>query len=311
MAEWQSGKVRSRRTHEAIRRLAEPLSRLLRRAGRPARARTKSLCHFATLPLCNFLLMGCSNPTNPNFNINPGAYRAEVARIAANPKPLDVPLVILDAWHHPPASADGLRKRLANLTGATEEDTLAISFTVLFSIDAAARRTINRIEERWPSTDPDETIEVDVVGYSMGGIVARYAADAWDQLPPDSRPARRLNIRNLYTIASPHRGARLARFIFPDPAAWSMRPGSNLLTMLDAARAEHERYNLICYTQLNDVTVGASNTAPPGETTLWVPGTWLLSHQTVRTNRHILLDIALRLRAEPPLAEPGEPPPKN
>lgn len=265
----------------------------------------------STLALCHFFLMGCSNPTNPKFHITSDTYRAEVARLEANPKPLEAPLVILDAWHHPPASANGLRRRLVRLTGARDEDTLAVSFTVLFSIEAAARRAVNRIDAKWPSDDPDETIEVDVVGYSMGGIVARYAADMWDELPPESRPAKRLSIRNLYTIASPHRGARLARWIFPDRAAWSMRPGANLLARLDAARAEQPRYNLVCYTQLHDITVGATNTAPPGEVPLWLPAQGLFSHQTVRTNRHILLDIALRLRGEAPIAAPGDPPPCN
>jgi pimeloyl-ACP methyl ester carboxylesterase len=314
VAERQSGKVRPQRTHKAVRQFVEPLRRLLKRFSRTLRDRTKPLRHFATLPLCHssvLLLMGCSQPHNPHFTITPETYETEVAHLESSPRPLPRPLIILDAWHHPPASAGGLRRRLLRLTGADDDATLAISFTVLFSIDAAARRTVNRIEERWPSDNPHETSEVDIVGYSMGGIVARYAADLWDDLPPDSRPAKRLNIRNLYTIASPHRGARLARWIFPDRAAWSMRPGSNLLARLDAARAERERYNLICYTQLHDITVGATNTAPPGELPLWLPATGLFSHQTVRTNRHILLDIALRLRGEEPIATPGDPPPCN
>ncbi len=275
--------------------------------------RRKSLCHFATLSLCHFVLslMGCTTPTNPNFDITPGACRAETARLEADPRPLTRPLVILDAWHHPPASAGGVRRRLVNLTGADDDQTLAVSFTVLFSIEAAARRAVNRVEQQWPSDDPDQTVEVDVVGYSMGGIVARYAADLWDELPPESRPAKRLNVRRLYTIASPHRGARLACWIAPDRAAWSMRPGSELLDQLDAARAQRGDYELTCYTQLNDITVGARNTAPPGEAPLWRHGPWLLSHQTVRTNPHILLDIALRLRGETPIAQPGDPPPCN
>lgn len=255
--------------------------------------------------------MGCANPANPNFDTSDSTRRAAIARLEANPQPLPRPLVVLDAWHHPPISAGGLRDRLADLTGARDEDTLAISFTVLFSIQAAARRAVNRVEERWPSDDPHETVEVDVVGYSMGGIVARYAADLWEELPADCRPAKRLKIRRLYTLASPHRGARLARWVFPDRAAWSMRPGADLLAALDAARAQEERYALVCYTQLHDITVGARNTAPPGQNPLWAPASGLFSHQTVRTNKHILLDIALRLRGEAPIATEGAPPPCN
>src|SRR5690606_14192656 len=101
--------------------------------------RINSLCHSATLPLCHFLvchflLMGCANPANPNFDTSDSTRRAAIARLEANPQPLPRPLVVLDAWHHPPISAGGLRDRLADLTGARDEDTLAISFTVLFSI---------------------------------------------------------------------------------------------------------------------------------------------------------------------------------
>lgn len=253
--------------------------------------------------------MACA-PDNPAFTITPEVYQRELARVQAEPCRLERPLVVLDAWHHPPLSGAGVRDRLVDLTGADPQQAIAVSYPFLWSVEAAGRRVVERIEQAWPSDDPERTIEVDVVGYSMGGIVARYAADLWADLPADSRPAKRLNVRRLYTIASPHCGARMARWLPLDSAARSMRPGSDMIERLNAALPE-AGYQLVCYTQTNDVTVGARNTAPPGMEPIWQPGTLLLSHQTVRINPHILLDIALRLRGEAPLAGPGSRPPRN
>ena len=242
--------------------------------------------------------------------MTPDRYGEQLDRLRADPRPLDRPLVVLDGWHQPPLSAVGIRDRLVRLTGADPGQAIAISFFWSWSIPSSARRTIDRVEQTWPSDDPDETVEVDVVGYSMGGIVARYAADMWETLPPDVRPAKRLNVRRVYTIATPHRGARLARWLPLDASAWAMRPTSVMLDRLDAARSS-ATYELVCYTQTNDITVGARNTAPPGMEPIWTPGTLIASHFTSRVNPHILLDIALRLRGDEPLAGEGSRPPRN
>ena len=65
--------------------------------------------------------------------------------------------------------------------------------------------------------------EVDVVGFSMGGIVSRL----WIQ-----RYGGAAKVNRLVTLASPHAGSHVAR-IMPQRAAREMRPGSALLTDLD------------------------------------------------------------------------------
>src|SRR6185369_10092730 len=116
----------------------------------------------------------------------------------------------------------------------------AISYTFGTRFDTLARTVIERVEATWPSDNPEETVEVDVVGVSMGGLVARWAA-----LPPADRfregaahnpgaTGKRLRIRNLYTLGTPHRGAILANLIAPDPIARDMRAGSGFLRTLDA-----------------------------------------------------------------------------
>lgn len=63
-----------------------------------------------------------------------------------------------------------------------------------------------------------------LVGFSMGGLIARYYAQRL------ADPAR---IDALVTIASPHRGTWLAWFS-PQPGVRQMRPGSDFLRDLDA-----------------------------------------------------------------------------
>ncbi|MEM6326307.1 MAG: alpha/beta fold hydrolase [Bacteroidota bacterium] len=65
--------------------------------------------------------------------------------------------------------------------------------------------------------------EVDVVGFSMGGLVSRL----WVQRMNGSEKVRRL-----VTLASPHRGSHMARAM-PQTAAREMRPGSDLLNDLE------------------------------------------------------------------------------
>ena len=52
--------------------------------------------------------------------------------------------------------------------------------------------------------DDSTTYEVDVIGQSMGGLIAVYAA------LDDPTLGKRVKIRRLYTICSPLQGAKLA-----------------------------------------------------------------------------------------------------
>lgn len=71
---------------------------------------------------------------------------------------------------------------------------------------------------------------VHLVGYSLGGVVARYAV-------------QRLELdritRTVATIATPHRGSPLA-WLGPGPAAAQLRPGSALLRELPPLEATHQ-----------------------------------------------------------------------
>ena len=89
-----------------------------------------------------------------------------------------------------------------------------------------------------------------------------------------------------------------------------MRPGSAFLRALDEALIA-DPIELIPYARLRDAMVGAQHAAPPGRNPLWVDGPPALSHLAITTDKRIMLDIALRLRGEEPVAREGDPPPRE
>ena len=70
---------------------------------------------------------------------------------------------------------------------------------------------------------------------------------------------RRLKIVRLFTLGTPHGGAKLAEVARPDAAARDMRAGSAFLTALDRSLAGAS-YELVCYTRLRDTWVGQPGT---------------------------------------------------
>lgn len=238
------------------------------------------------------------------FDLDKRTIDSEWDRMTSEPRPLERPVVVLAGYRSPPMLAPSLKARLVRLTSHEHDDYLAVGYMLQSEFDNLVEFTVKRVDDRWPSEDPDQTIEVDVVAISMGGLVARYAA-----VPTDRRTAggKRLNIRRLYTLASPHQGAKLADAIAPDRAARAMRPGSDFLAMLDS-ELELSGYELVCYAHLNDVWVGATRTAPPGQEPIWNGGTAIMSHFTASQDKRFHIDIARRLRGEEPLGEPSRPP---
>jgi pimeloyl-ACP methyl ester carboxylesterase len=240
---------------------------------------------------------------NPDFLTPPGGLKSEWLRMLAKPVGLERPLVVLAGWRAPVWPARALARRLARLAGTSAERTGAVSFASCFTFGAAVPRVASTIDRLWPSGSADETVEVDVVGISMGGLIARAAAMAG--------PGRkRVAIRRLFTLGTPHRGARAAPYVPLDALARDMRAGCEFLRRLDEALTTAP-FELVCYTRLRDSWVGARNTAPAGREPIWTPGPALLSHQTVSLDPLIRTDLARRLRREEPLARRGSPPPRD
>jgi hypothetical protein len=234
-------------------------------------------------------------PANPDFDISRPRLRKAWAQMAAHPRPLDRPVVILSGWRSVTPAA--LVRNLCELTSRRRSDFLSISYPLTGDLDRAVGVAMKVIGARFP-----DAAELDVVGISMGGLVARAAAARKD--------GPRLAIKRLFTLATPHRGAKLANRIRVDEAGRCMRPGSDYLCRLDEELL-HAEYELVCYARLGDGMVGARNAAPPGREPIWVPSALVFSHLTISGDRAIAADIARRLRGEEPLGREGAPPPRD
>ncbi len=265
-------------------------------------------------------LPGCisiHSATNPAASLEKSEARKQLAAMRIDTVDLDRPVVVINGYRALPSNMKGLATGLRRATSADNGDFLEVSFTFVDNIDEAAARVIAAVNERWEPADNGETIEVDVVGVSMGGLVAR-----WASLPPEDRvrvwegdragppPLGRLRVRRLYTLGTPHQGSVLADRITIDQAGRDMVPGSPFLNYLNSLfhRADYE---LVCYTHLRDRWVGARYTAPPGRVPIWTNGTLLFSHFEVHRNPVFIADIARRLRGEEPLLREGEMPPRD
>ena len=238
---------------------------------------------------------------NPDFDLTADEALEDWKRVEGHPIRLERPVVVLAGWREMwPTPVSDLAGPIERLTGG---DVLAVDYPFAGDLRKLTGKVVDAVEARWPSGDADETVEVDVVGLSMGGLVARLAAIG-------GGGAKRLNIKRLFTIATPHRGANMARLGFVDKATRDMRPGSALLGELDEALPS-AAYELLCYARLNDVLVGATNTAPPGRHPFWVSGSVMFSHVGSRKDPRIIADIVRRLRGEAPFARRGSAPPSD
>lgn len=236
---------------------------------------------------------------NPRFHVDEAALDADFARMRASPRALERPVVILGGWHSPGLANWGVGSLLWPYTSGQREDFLSITYPWrlrLRSAAAAARRIIEHhgLVHR----------DIDLIGISMGGLIARgLAADAFG--------LGTLRVQRIFTVASPHRGAAIARWVFLDSAAWDMRPGSAFLRRLDAVERAHE---LHCYGALRDWWISCPNTAPPGLHPHWVDTPRglgrLCTHFAINREPRIMLDIARRLRGEPPISGEAAPPPR-
>ena len=215
-----------------------------------------------------------------------------------NPKRLERPLVIVggfaDVNVSPPLFAGFFR-------GIAGEDAkiVTVSVGLAQSFESCRQEVIAAVDKEFPTDDPRWTAEVDVVGASLGGLVARYAAAP----SRDAGRPRRLKIHTLYTISSPHAGATLADAVALTEYHREMRGGSEFMKMLAEADAS-AGYELVPYVRLHDEIVGERYAAPPGRNPYWLPNPTLsLAHLGAMLDDRILGDIARRLRGEKPFTQ--------
>jgi hypothetical protein len=240
-----------------------------------------------------FLLMACAaKPENPSFPISFSDAQKAVNEMRADPRPLARPLVIVGGFGDPNVSPPLFKSFFKSIS--CDQQIVTVSICFCQSFNECRQKVIEAVDKACPSNDPNFTAEVDVVGASLGGLAARYAATPSD----DPAHPRRLKIARLFTISTPHTGATLAGLISITSYHRDMRPNSHFLNKL-AQQDAQATYELYPYVLLHDEIVGVHNAAPPGVDPFWLPNPPLtMAHFGAMIDPRILADIARRLRGE-------------
>ncbi|MGA2440462.1 MAG: hypothetical protein ABSH08_05865 [Tepidisphaeraceae bacterium] len=256
---------------------------------------------FSTVALAR-----CSTAlTNPSFPITHAEAQQAITQMQADPHPLSRPLIVIGGFLDPDVSPTVFRCLFRSVTKNAQIITISVGFCGNFA--ECRQKVIAALDDACPSRDPIWTTQVDVVGASLGGLVARYAAAP----SPDPAHPRRLRIARLFSISSPHAGARLADRISLTDFHRALRPGSAFLAALAAEDAQ-AGYDLYPYVHLQDRIVGARYAAPPGRTPFWLADRGpLLAHNAAIMDDRIFADISRRLRNQPAFSRfPATPLPK-
>lgn len=242
----------------------------------------------AVLLTCLMLLAaGCVTITPPKAT--PAAANAD--------QPLPRPVVVIGGFVDPIFTATHVAGYVRRETGETR--VLAVHPGWLLSFDDAAELVVDAVEKHFPSDDPDETIEVDVIGISMGGLTARHAA------APGGSFGKRLNIRRLYTTGAPHSGAQAADLFGVFGTAAAMRSGSAFLARLAEREQQtaEDDYELVAWARGRDLTIGSAGLKLPkhleGELIHYPQAWYTPSHLWVYRDGRILRDIVERLEEDP------------
>jgi len=250
--------------------------------------------HAPALAAISLLLAlnGCIGPVNPSFPLTVDQARSALAKMKDHPKPLTRPLLVLGGWIDPGFATKKLIKQFHNYTN--DERIIGVSFGSCKTFDDCRDKAIAELDHQFPSTDLQWTTQVDVIAFSMGGLVARYA----HQQQPLGIVHRRLRIARLFTISVPHRGAAMASMPPLNKLQVDMRPDSAFMNAINQGQKNSD-YPIYPYVRLGDRVVGEANTAPPGQTAWWVSNLPLqAAHISAHNDLRIHADIVRRLRGE-------------
>jgi len=138
------------------------------------------------------------------------------------------PVIFAHGWGCHPAHFAGFRQYFG-LMGRTRS--YAVDFTDLETLDEMAVRLREFVAQVVSRNELPDDAQVDIVGFSMGGLVARLALQDGET---------RARVANLVTLATPHSGTYLARFA-ATPVTLDLRPGSPAMQRLkEAQQAEDD-----------------------------------------------------------------------
>lgn len=250
------------------------------------------LAHLAIGTAC------MTRTVNPRFPVPTDDASELLAQCARTPVAQARPILVLGGYMDPGFASSSIERALrrACVDGTT---ILAVSFGDCTSMTQCRDRVLAATQS---IRDADPDCAFDVVANSMGGLIARYCA-----LPPETVvdcglpepiPSGALRIHHLYTICTPHLGARMAEGAFGSPMTQDMRPGSAFLACLDSA-LPRAPYALTCFAREGDSIVGAERSAPAGiDPILFDTPPFELSHVDAHRDPRILLVIVRGLRGD-------------
>lgn len=239
-------------------------------------------------------LGGCSvsDAVNPSLPLSREAAAAELEKMAEDPKPLQRPVLLLNGWGDWGGNVSRLKERYGAVLD--DERIVTVSFPFELTYEGARAKVLKALEEAYPSDDPDETVEVDAVTLSMGGVVAVYAAGEVGE----GADRKRLKLNTLYTIGGPMRGAQAALVPAPDPMLIALNPVLPFMGTIRRMQVERD-YEIVSYVRLGDGIVGFDNAAPPGERPYWLSnGPFQDAHNEGLKDDRIHADILSKLRGE-------------
>jgi triacylglycerol lipase len=129
--------------------------------------------------------------------------------------------------------------------------------------------------------------QLDIVGFSMGGIVGRYYLQRLGGLQ---------KVRHFVTLSSPHNGT-WAGYLRLNAGARQMRPGSFLLQDLNQSLDELKQVNFVSvWTPYDLIIVPASSSYLPVGTMVQLP---VLAHPLMLTDERSLETVAWALAGQP------------
>jgi hypothetical protein len=246
-----------------------------------------------SLVVLSTLAGGCTTH-NPSFDVSRRDARAGLQAMAEQPKPATRPVLVLGGYLDPGLLTESLGKDLSSVLEGGP--VITVSFSMTSDFEACRARVLHELEANHPEllgpVDSVDTVPIDVVAISMGGLVARYMALS------DHETGKRMNIQRLFTVSTPHQGATWARLPSVNRKQTKMRPGSEWLAWLNHD-AEEPGYESFYYVRLRDCIVGPKRAARPGQTAWWVHSpAWESPHLGAPADPRIVADISRRLRGE-------------
>lgn len=132
--------------------------------------------HQVLLAIVVALAAGCSadRPLNPSFPLTLDQARVAMKQMNAKAVPLQRPVIVVGGYHDFGLASGNTRSRVEGMV--SHPSVINVTMVGGGGFDSAAARLIAAVEKAFPCSDPNWTSEVDVIGMSMGGLVARYAA---------------------------------------------------------------------------------------------------------------------------------------